>query len=256
MKDFMVRNCHINKGILKICVPLLGTTYEQLKAETDILKKDPVDIVEWRMDHFEHITDISQMLDAARMLRKELPDTVLLFTFRRFVEGGVRELDDQTYGKLYHALLDEFVCDMIDVEYSCGNKLVNDLITKAHANHIRVVISAHDFHKTPSYDAICRHYKDMEACGGDIVKMACMPQSMEDVFTMMCASKEASEHICKVPLISMSMGDIGMVSRVFAQMSGSALTFASMKEASAPGQLPYRDMKYFLRVLYETQCTE
>lgn len=249
MNHLVVKNCHINEGRVNICVPLVATNLQELREELSMAELHDADIVEWRMDHYKDILDEDSLRAAATLIREQLHEQVLLFTFRRFVEGGASHIDDEDYLKINQSVIAHQFTDMLDVEYSCGKEMRETLIQQAHDNGIVVIVSSHDFQKTPSHDQLVEHFQAMEACGGDLIKIACMPQCLEDVFTLMSASRHAYEQYCHVPVVSMSMGTLGMVSRVFAQLSKSAISFASLKQASAPGQLPASDMKQFLHVL-------
>ena len=44
----------------------------------------------------------------------------------------------------------------------------------------------------------------------------------------------------------MEMGEMGVISRICAEMSGSIISFAALKEASAPGQLPWKQLEQLL----------
>ena len=50
-------------------------------------------------------------------------------------------------------------------------------------------------------------------------------------------------------LITMSMGKLGMVSRISGELFGSCVTFAAGKKASAPGQIAMDDLKNILQIL-------
>ncbi|HFB1518171.1 type I 3-dehydroquinate dehydratase, partial [Neisseria gonorrhoeae] len=82
---------------------------------------------------------------------------------------------------------------------------------------------------------VCR-LKQMEDCGADICKIAVMPQSSEDVLTLLSATLEAKRLVAK-PVITMSMGQTGAVSRLAGQVFGSSITFGSGTQNSAPGQI-------------------
>ena len=51
------------------------------------------------------------------------------------------------------------------------------------------------------------------------------------------------------PCITMSMGRMGLISRIAGSFTGSAVTFATAGRASAPGQIPAREMAGILRAL-------
>ena len=53
----------------------------------------------------------------------------------------------------------------------------------------------------------------------------------------------------EIPVITMSMGKQGIVSRISGSLTGSALTFATAGEASAPGQIPVEKMREILDII-------
>jgi len=52
-----------------------------------------------------------------------------------------------------------------------------------------------------------------------------------------------------MPLISMSMGAYGVLSRVAGWMFGSTVTFAVGRASSAPGQVPIEELRAMLDTL-------
>ena len=52
-----------------------------------------------------------------------------------------------------------------------------------------------------------------------------------------------------LPVITMSMGDYGKVSRVAGKSFGSAMTFGCLGKASAPGQINVDDLRAILNIL-------
>ena len=73
----------------------------------------------------------------------------------------------------------------------------------------------------------------MELLGADICKIAVMPQSASDVLELLAATEERAR-VSDAPLITMSMGKLGAVSRVCGELVGSCLTFGMLESASAP----------------------
>lgn len=56
----------------------------------------------------------------------------------------------------------------------------------------------------------------------------------------------------RIPLISMSMGPYGAMTRLFGWTFGSALTFAVGASSSAPGQVPIEDLNTALAILQKS----
>ena len=125
---------------------------------------------------------------------------------------------------------------------------VASTIELAHENGVKVVMCNHDFDATPSQEEIVRRLSLMEEKGADICKIAVMPQSNKDVLTLLAATAEMKEKATR-PLITMSMGALGMVSRVSGEAFGSAATFGAAKQASAPGQVPVSVLREILATL-------
>lgn len=77
-----------------------------------------------------------------------------------------------------------------------------------------------------------------------------MPQSGKDVCALLEATMERKEHSNK-PMITMSMGQSGMLSRICGELTGSCVTFASGKQASAPGQIKADELKKVLGDIHD-----
>ena len=77
-----VRGVRIGEGIPKIIVPIVGTTREEIFAAAVSLKNRRMDLVEWRADWYDDVSDHLKTEDILRDLRNTLPQTPILFTFR------------------------------------------------------------------------------------------------------------------------------------------------------------------------------
>jgi len=92
----------------------------------------------------------------------------------------------------------------------------------------------------------------MEQLGADIAKIAVMPRNSEDVAVLLGVTSEASETMF-CPVITMSMGGQGVISRMAGQIFGSAVTFGTVGQASAPGQIPLDRLKEILTLIDSVQ---
>ena len=111
------------------------------------------------------------------------------------------------------------------------------LVQDAHTAGVKVVCSSHDFHKTPPKAEMVSRMVAMQQAGADLPKLAVMPQSRADVLELLAATAEMTDHHPETPVITMSMGALGAVSRLCGEAFGSAMTFANPGTASAPGQV-------------------
>ena len=93
----------------------------------------------------------------------------------------------------------------------------------------------------------------MKELNADIPKIAVMPQSESDVLTLLCATNEMKEKYSDIPIITMSMAGMGLISRIAGEFFGSALTFGAADKASAPGQIRAEDLYNVLQVLHKNK---
>jgi len=105
-----------------------------------------------------------------------------------------------------------------------------------------VILSNHDFNKTPSKEEIVARLLHMEELHADIIKIAVMPENEEDVLRLLDASKEVYKK-AQQPQLVISMGELGMLSRIACEKFGSSLTFGAVGETSAPGQIEVKSFK-------------
>lgn len=247
-----IRNIKIGEGSPKICVPVAEQTKEEiLEAAKDIVNSS-ADMVEWRADWYEGIFDFEKTIQTGQELRKILGDIPLLFTFRTAKEGGEKEISKTEYKELNLEVIHSKFADLIDVEALLDEEIAKDLITAAHKNGVYVIASNHDFQKTPPKSEIVRRLKFMQALNADIPKIAVMPQNRQDVLELLSATLEMSEHYADRPLITMSMGSDGVISRFAGEVFGSALTFGFAGKASAPGQIAAQQLHQILQILHDT----
>ncbi|PXW48810.1 3-dehydroquinate dehydratase [Erwinia sp. AG740] len=251
MKTVTVKNLVIGEGTPKIIVSLMGKEVSSVESEAHYYRDFDFDILEWRIDHFNHVDNIDSVLDAAHKLRTIMREKPILFTFRTAKEGGEKEIAPQAYIALNKKMIDSGLVDMIDLELFTGDQLVSDTIAHAHAKGVKVVMSNHDFHKTPPKEEIIKRLCKMQELGADIPKIALMPQNKNDVLTLLLAAQEMSEKYADRPIITMSMSKAGVISRLAGEVFGSAATFGALKKASAPGQIAIKDLRDVLRILHE-----
>lgn len=247
-----VRGIQFGEGKPKICVPLIGKNNVELMEEAKALKELKLDVVEWRIDHHQDVEDISKMEEALKELRDELGNTPLLVTFRSKKEGGEREVSVAYYAELNKAMAATGMADMIDVELFTGDEIVKEIVDFAHSKDVKVVMSNHDFFKTPAKEEIVSRLCKMQEMNADLPKIAVMPQTTEDVLTLLSATNEMVTKHADRPIITMSMAGMGVVSRLAGEAFGSALTFGAAKAASAPGQVPVEKLAKVLEIMHES----
>ena len=252
MKPVVIRNVVIGEGIPKICVPIVGKKINEILDQAKHICDIGADVVEWRVDWFEKVEDYESVENAAKQLRNILGETPILFTFRTAKEGGERTIAPEVYVELNEKIAKSGYVDLVDVEAFTGDVYVEKVIKTAHECGVKVIASNHDFQKTPPKDELIARMKKMQDLGADIPKIAVMPQSKEDLLTLLSATEEMARCYADRPIITMSMAGTGVLSRLCGEVFGSALTFGAAGKASAPGQIDVEELRTVLGVLHKS----
>ena len=232
-----------------ICTPLVGRTAEAVQDElTRILPKSP-DLLEWRVDFFDAIHDTDQVLATARTIRRRVGDTPVLFTRRSIREGGETiPLDEPAVVALYRAVCADASVDLIDFEMNNDPAYIEAVREASRQQGIHLILSYHNFQTTPSLDELAGRFEQAERLGADIGKVAVMPNGPGDVLTLLGATLQGLEQRA-IPLISMSMGGYGSLSRLFGWVFGSSVSFAVGDRSSAPGQIPVSEVRTVIDIV-------
>ena len=250
MKTVDIRGQRIGDGTTKICVPITGRNREQIMDQAGAIRASGADMAEWRADWYEDVDYDDCVVDCLRELREILGDIILLFTFRTMDEGGVRTITQMRYIDLNLLAASTGDVDLIDVEMSRGEIDCRYIVEETHAYNVKVIGSSHDFEHTDTKESLLYKLKRMDRLGADILKVAVMPQNAVDVLVLLEVTEEAQE-IGK-PLITMSMGRKGLVSRLTGELFGSAVTFGCIGQASAPGQIEVSRLRQVMNLFHET----
>ncbi|MCI8956849.1 MAG: type I 3-dehydroquinate dehydratase [Eubacterium sp.] len=228
----------------KVCVPVMGKTKtEVIEQAVKVVGMKP-DMVEFRADYLEDIRKES-VVCVAKDIKKIIGDIELVFTFRTKDEGGECEINDLEYKELCNAAAE--CCEYVDVEIIGHLDIANKMVEEIQKKGAKVIGSNHHFDKTPENIKITKNMTTMEMAGVDVCKIAVMPKDRNDVERFMEISKQLCE-IISVPIITMSMGELGSVTRVCTDKTGSCVTFAAGVQASAPGQIDVHMARKLLKV--------
>lgn len=235
-----------------ICTPLVGRTLDAILAELAVVLPKKPDVLEWRVDFFEQIGDAAAVIAAAAAIKKEAGNIPLLFTRRSIIEGGEKiALNEAQVIAMYTAVCESKTIDLID--YEMANETANIVRVReaAKANGIKLVLSFHNFSYTPGLETLAAKFLSADQLGADVAKVAVMPRDLDDVLTLLTATREASKKL-RIPLISMAMGPLGAVTRMVGGVFGSSLSFAVGAAASAPGQVPIEDLNTVLAIVQKS----
>lgn len=251
MKTVMLRNVEVGTGAPKVIVPIVGKTREEIVNKGKELHGGPLHVVEWRVDFYEDALNIKLVLETLKLLREALGETPILFTFRTKQEGGEKEIGLDDYLALNTAVAKSGNADALDVEIVAGEKIVKACIAAIHAAGKVVVASSHDFQKTPTQADLIYRLRKMQDMGADIPKIAVMPRNKMDVLTLLAATEEMARCYADRPIMTMSMGATGVMSRLCGEVFGSAMTFGAVGQVSAPGQIPVEQLNVAIDAIHE-----
>jgi 3-dehydroquinate dehydratase-1 len=239
-----------------ICTPLIGRQLVDIVEEgRNIILKKP-DIIEWRADFFDHIRDISKLVEALSALRAAIGDMPILFTVRSAAEGGDKNLHLTSEEKIqiYKAVCQSKAVQYVDFEFDNSPEDIKQVRDITLENGVKLVFSYHDLEKTPDEQFVIEKCLLAEEYGGDVVKLSVRANSLEDVLDLMKTSLSVQRHT-DIPLIIISGGKLGTISRLFGWMFGSQLTFAIGDKSlgSGSGQMPVEDVKTVIDILKNYQ---
>ncbi|MBN6113200.1 type I 3-dehydroquinate dehydratase [Xanthomonas sp. CFBP 8700] len=250
-KVLEVRGVRIGEGAPKTIVPITATTAEEALAQAArIAANADTDIAEWRIDYLDNALDGKALARLGPQVAKALHGKPLLLTFRTKAEGGARPIADADYGTLYATLLQARFADLLDVEMFRDAAVVQALVAQAHAAGVSVVMSSHDFQRTPDTAEIVARLQRQQALGADVLKIAVMPRDAGDVLKLLDATWQLRRSSDR-PLLTMAMGGTGVVSRLSGETFGQALTFGMLGKASAPGQVEVGRLREVLDTIHQ-----
>lgn len=243
---YQVKNVAIGAMPVKTIVPITAKTYDEAIAQAKVIANNSnADIAEFRIDLLDFAKDTNKVIALGHELNKILANKPLIATIRTHNEGGKMTVSDSEYAKIYTAYLAQPFMQLLDIEMFRDKTAVQKLVKLAHQKGVLIVMSNHDFDKTPPQAEIEKRLLMQDNMGADVLKIAVMPKSKADVLTLMNATAHVSEQSRK-PLLTMSMGKLGTVSRVATASMGGSMSFGMIGQASAPGQIDVGDLKKLL----------
>ena len=247
-----VKGLNIGSGRPKICAPLIGAVREEVLREAVLAREAGADLVEWRVDHYREVFSFDEVAETLVLIHERLDGLPLLFTFRTLAEGGEQDISIRQYRDLYEHVIHTGLVDMVDIELFKVESLGKRLIEEIKSLNIPLIISSHDFKETPADPVLLYRLNVMEHFGADIGKLAVTPNNERDVLRLMELTRRANAFV-SMPIITMSMGNLGKISRLVGGTTGSVMTFGSLSSdsTSAPGQLPVKALKQIIQLLNE-----
>ncbi len=137
--------------------------------------------------------------------------------------------------------------DAVDIEFT-SNEINDEIIKITHKHSKKIIISYHNFKKTPPDSDLKTIISKSIKKKADIIKIAAFANNKKDVTRLMTITSQVS---IKQPMISISLGPIGSLSRIIAPLFGSCITYGYIGSLPvANGQLNVLELKEYLRLFY------
>ncbi len=250
MKKYIeVKNIKIGEGTCKICIPLIIENKDDLPKILNKLEFVEYDLIEIRIDCFSNVKNIEDVIDLLKEVRKNLKNIPIIFTFRTINEGGKTEISLEYYEKLNIEAIKSGYIDLIDVELFVESNIINKIILQAKKYNVKTIISNHNFKLTPEKDEIINILNKMQFFDIDIMKIAFMANCKKDAFNLMSIVNNMVEDGLKYPIIAISMGEFGRITRIISNIFGSCITFAMLEKSSAPGQIEANKLCHIIKFI-------
>jgi 3-dehydroquinate dehydratase type I len=224
------------RNVRKLCIPIVETTVERALIAIKEVNRW-ADLIELRADYLKRV-NLAPLLE-----NRQKP---LIVTNRRKEEGGQYKGEERKRLSVLKEAID-LGADYIDVELATERSLLQRLVRNKGGTQI--ILSFHDFQRTPSLKELQRLCGQMIQLGADVVKIVPFARTWEDNLSILSLISFAKERGQKI--VAFCMGEKGKLSRVFSPFLGAAWTYASLNRsrASAPGQLTVGEMKEIWEML-------
>jgi 3-dehydroquinate dehydratase/shikimate dehydrogenase len=199
---------------------------EMVKAGTSAALSQGADLVEIRLDYLQNPLDIAQT-----PLKVGIPT---IATMRRETDGGRFHGSEETKWEILRGIAGN--SDYIDLEFDTAKI---DRVEELHGGGSKVIISHHDFQKTPSRKELISLLFRAKNTDGDLVKIATMVHNRRDLMNLLTLP------LIFPSIIVVPMGREGKIGRIMAPLFGSSFAYATLDGLPpvAPGMLSVRQMR-------------
>ncbi|HFU0824407.1 TPA: type I 3-dehydroquinate dehydratase [Streptococcus pneumoniae] len=224
---------------MKLIVSVMPRSLEEAQA-LDATRYLDADIIEWRADYLPK----EAILQVAPAIFEKFAGRELVFTLRTRSEGGEIDLSPEEYIHLIKEVAQFYKPDYIDFEYYSYKDVFEEML-----DFPNLVLSYHNFQETP--ENMMEILSELTILNPKLVKVAVMAHTEQDVLDLMNYTRGFKTLNPEQEYVTISMGKVGKVSRITADVTGSSWSFASLDEVSAPGQISLASMKKIREILDE-----
>lgn len=224
---------------MKIVVPVMPRNLEEAQA-IDADRYHDADIIEWRADYLAK----EDILKVAPAIFEKFVGRELIFTIRTSQEGGNLYVTDAEYASIIKEIQSLYQPDYVDFEYYSHPVAFEEML-----GYSNLILSYHNFQDTP--ENLMEILSELTSLSPKVVKVAVTSKTEQEVLDLMNYTRGFKTLNPEQIFVTMSMGNLGKISRVACDLIGSSWTFANLDEVSAPGQISLHNIKRFREVLSE-----
>lgn len=224
---------------MKLVVSVMPKSLEEAQG-IDAMRYIDADIIEWRADFLPK----EAILQVAPAIFEKFAGRELLFTLRTRAEGGEINLDSAEYVQIIKDVAQLYQPEYIDFEYFSHKDVFEEML-----DFPNLVLSYHNFQETP--ENMMEILSELTSLTPKVVKVSVMAHTAQDVLDLMNFTRGFKTLNPEQEYVTISMGKVGKVSRITSDVTGSSWSFASLDEASAPGQISLSSMKKIREILNE-----
>ena len=220
----------------KIVVPITASNVEQALKDIAMANRE-ADLIELRLDFLRDLSGavLKQLMEACKK------PVIVAFRNQNF---GASTKPEKRFSMLKKAI--EFGAGFVDIDFEKDNEFAGQILPEK--GKTKVILSFHDFEKTPAKKELLRLFKSMASVKGvDAIKIVTFANSKEDngkVLSLIPVAKQLDK-----PIIAFCMGEKGKQSRIQSMKKGSMLGFAalSIEKVSAEGQFGCQEFKRLVK---------
>ncbi|MEM1554280.1 MAG: type I 3-dehydroquinate dehydratase [Thermoproteota archaeon] len=213
----------------RICVSVKADDLNRIQRAFYSSRKLGASLVELRLDHAreEDFEKIMGIVEKSRI--------GAVATIRPFYDGGAYKGGEGERLRLFEKAL-EAPFKYVDVEYK--SRIWRSVIRLARKKDIGVILSYHDWNKTPGLNTLRRILSKMKERGADVFKIVTTVTNPVEEATLLFFLESSKGF----RLICFGMGEKGFATRILSPLLGGFMTYASYDEALAPGQVTLGEM--------------
>jgi 3-dehydroquinate dehydratase-1 len=209
---------------------IVGVIYSRADLQRAIRLRNPPDLFELRLDA------LAESLESIRHGIDKLPGPFII-TARHPREGGANQLSPRHRRELLLAFLPHAA--YVDIELASARNLV-PVLRAARAGNVRLIVSFHDFQRTPSPARLDEILRKAQSLDPNLVKIATRTDTPADLRRLLDFF-ERSQRTRNV--VVMGIGKLGRKSRLALARRGCALNYAHLGTARVAGQLSIPELR-------------